>query len=198
MSTGKTIALTRRSFVDTPTTLFLPSLLNTIPLYKTLVTFFPALLLPPFYTFCFMHTALLSPLYASISLEFSTRLLCTEWIVSGFNSNDILMKSCSFTLQSNEVTLPCQSLFRMSFWIISFFFFPLFFFFFKFYFIFKHYSIVLVLPNIKMNPPQVYSCSPSWTLLPPPSPYPGLFLDSNFVTGMTTFDCRKPTKTMKD
>ena len=26
-----------------------------------------------------------------------------------------------------------------------------------------------VLPNIKMNPPQVYMCSPSWTLLPPPS-----------------------------
>ena len=30
------------------------------------------------------------------------------------------------------------------------------FFFFKFYFIFKLYKIVLVLPNIKMNPPQVY------------------------------------------
>ena len=44
-------------------------------------------------------------------------------------------------------------------------------FFFKFYFIFKLYIIVLVLPNIKMNPPQVYMCSPSWTLLPPPSPY---------------------------
>jgi len=44
--------------------------------------------------------------------------------------------------------------------------------FFKFYFIFKLYNIVLVLPNIKMNPPQVYMCSPSWTLLPPPSPYP--------------------------
>ena len=28
--------------------------------------------------------------------------------------------------------------------------------FFKFYFIFKFYIIVLVLPNIKMNPPQVY------------------------------------------
>ena len=41
----------------------------------------------------------------------------------------------------------------------------------KFYFIFKIYVIVLVLPNIKMNPPQVYMCSPSWTLLPPPSPY---------------------------
>ena len=43
--------------------------------------------------------------------------------------------------------------------------------FFKFYLIFKLYIIVLVLPNIKMNPPQVYMCSPSWTLLPPPSPY---------------------------
>ena len=30
-----------------------------------------------------------------------------------------------------------------------------------FYFIFKLYIIVLVLPNIKMNPPQVYLCSPS-------------------------------------
>ena len=28
-------------------------------------------------------------------------------------------------------------------------------FFFKFYFIFKLYIIVLVLPNIKMNPPQI-------------------------------------------
>ena len=38
-------------------------------------------------------------------------------------------------------------------------------------FIFKLYNIVLVLPNIEMNPPQVYMCSPSWTLFPPPSPY---------------------------
>ena len=36
-----------------------------------------------------------------------------------------------------------------------------FFFFLKFYLIFKLYIIVLVLPNIKMNPPQVYMCSPS-------------------------------------
>ena len=43
--------------------------------------------------------------------------------------------------------------------------------FFLIYFIFKLYIIVLVLPNIKMNPPQVYMCSPSWTLLPPPSPF---------------------------
>ena len=42
---------------------------------------------------------------------------------------------------------------------------------FLFYFIFKLYNIVLVLPYIKMNPPQAYMCSPSWTLLPRPSPY---------------------------
>ena len=29
----------------------------------------------------------------------------------------------------------------------------------------------MVLPYIKMNLPQVYMCSPSWTLLPPPSPH---------------------------
>ena len=33
--------------------------------------------------------------------------------------------------------------------------------FFKFYFIFKLYNIVLVLPNIEMNPTQVYPRSPS-------------------------------------
>ena len=37
--------------------------------------------------------------------------------------------------------------------------------FFKFYFIFKLYITVLVLPNIKMNPPQVYMCSPSWKFI---------------------------------
>ena len=39
------------------------------------------------------------------------------------------------------------------------------------YCIFKLYNIVLILTYINMNPPQVYMCSPSWTLLPPPSPY---------------------------
>ena len=32
-------------------------------------------------------------------------------------------------------------------------------------------NIVLVLPYINMNPPQVFTCSSSWTLLPPPSLY---------------------------
>ena len=33
------------------------------------------------------------------------------------------------------------------------------------------YNIVLVLPYINMNLPWVYTCSPSWTPLPPPSSY---------------------------
>ena len=33
------------------------------------------------------------------------------------------------------------------------------------------YNTVLVLPYINMNPPRVYTRSPSWTLLPLPSPY---------------------------
>ena len=42
---------------------------------------------------------------------------------------------------------------------ILFYFFFFYFFFFKFYFIFKLNITVLDLPNIKMNPPQVYMCS---------------------------------------
>ena len=38
-----------------------------------------------------------------------------------------------------------------------------------FYFITLHNCIIL--PNIKMNPPQAHMCSPSWTLFPPPSPH---------------------------
>ena len=36
---------------------------------------------------------------------------------------------------------------------------------------FIFYNIVLVLPHSNMNPPWVYTCSQSWTSLPPPSPY---------------------------
>ena len=34
-----------------------------------------------------------------------------------------------------------------------------------------NYNIVLVWPYINMNPPQVYTCSPSWISFPPSSPY---------------------------
>ena len=40
-----------------------------------------------------------------------------------------------------------------------------------FYLFILLYNIVLVLLYINMNPPWVYTCSPSWTPLPPPSPY---------------------------
>ena len=65
-------------------------------------------------------------------------------------------------------------LFLFFFWnsswaILFYFFWFLFSHFFK-NFIFKLYNIVLVLPNIEMNPPQVYPRSPSWTFLPLPSP----------------------------
>ena len=64
-----------------------------------------------------------------------------------------------------------QSFYFVLFFFFHFILFIFFLIFFKFYFIFKLYITVLVLPNIKMNPPQVYMCSPSWTLLPPPSPF---------------------------
>ena len=47
--------------------------------------------------------------------------------------------------------------------------------FFKYKFIYFNwrllYNIALVLPYINMNLPWVYMCSPSWTSLPPPSPF---------------------------
>ena len=43
--------------------------------------------------------------------------------------------------------------------------------FFIFIFFLLLYNIVLVLPYIKMHLPLVYMCFPSWTPLPPPSPY---------------------------
>ena len=69
-----------------------------------------------------------------------------------------------------DVSQPVNRRSRISIFFLSSMIFYLFILFF-FNFIFKLYNIVLVLPNIKMNLPQVYMCSPSWTLLPPPSPF---------------------------
>ena len=50
---------------------------------------------------------------------------------------------------------------------------------FYYYYYFLLYNIVLVLPYINMHPLRVYMCSPSWTLLPHPSPsHPSLILNS--------------------
>ena len=75
------------------------------------------------------------------------------------------LRSISVAFFSNYLFLAVLAL------CLCFFFLFFIYLFFKFYFIFKLYNIVLVLPYINMNPPQVYTCSPSWTLLPPPSPY---------------------------
>ena len=72
------------------------------------------------------------------------------------------------------------------------------------------YNIVSALPYINMHPPRVYTCSPSWTSLPPPSPYhpsgssqctspkhplscikPGLGFISYMILYM--FECHSPT-----
>ena len=59
--------------------------------------------------------------------------------------------------------------------------------FFFFFFILKLYNIVLVLPNIEMNPPQVYLCSPSWTLLPPHTITTNVFLNPKHLTILWRF-----------
>ena len=71
----------------------------------------------------------------------------------------------------------------------------LFFFFLNFILFLKFCKIVLVMPNIIMNPPQVYMCSPSWTLLPPPSPYhpsgsSQWFQFSNYFPRMAVCNCK--------
>ena len=45
----------------------------------------------------------------------------------------------------------------------------------------------MVLPNIEMNPPQVYTCSPSWTLLPPPIII--FIIVIFFITSASTVHC---------
>ena len=103
-----------------------------------------------------------------------------EWVASAFSVlwvTLLILKICLILkfLLSPYIIL---SLLGSHLSAIPLFFFYLFFFQLQFYFIFKLYKIVLVLPNIKMNPPQVYMCSPSWTLLPP-SIFPSIRVFSN-------------------
>ena len=74
----------------------------------------------------------------------------------------ILRCSAFFTVQLSHPYMTTGKTIALTRWtfvgkVISLlFFFPVFLLIFKFYLIFKLYIIVLVLPNIKMNPPQVY------------------------------------------
>ena len=74
-------------------------------------------------------------------------------------------------LETSSHKIHIFSLITLHLYFFFLFCFFLTFYFFLFHFIFKLYNIVLVLPNIEMDLSQVYTCSPSWTLLPPPSPY---------------------------
>ena len=91
--------------------------------------------------------------------------MATVTICSDFGAQE--NKISHFPLFSHLPWSDCTGCHDLSFLNVEFFVFC----FFKFYFIFKLYNIVLVLPNIEMNPPQV----PAFPILnPPPSflPYP--------------------------
>ena len=106
-----------------------------------------------------------SVLYFSIC---ERQLLMRLFRITRFNTQQVLRRCEDIT--TARITTVIIIIFFLLFileWKILFYFI----FFNFFFFIFKLYIFVLVLPNIKMNPPRVYMCSPSRTLLPPPSPY---------------------------
>ena len=89
------------------------------------------------------------------------------------------MTNLDSILKSRDITLPTKGclvkaiVFPVDWEELRHMLTSLFFLFFKFYFILKLYIIVLVLPNIKMNPPQVYMCShPEPSSLFPPRTIP--------------------------
>ena len=65
-----------------------------------------------------------------------------------------------------EKSMAKGNMFKGNWWNLFLIFFKCFLLFF-----FLLYNIVLVLPYINMHLPRVYTCSPSWTPLPPPSSY---------------------------
>ena len=79
----------------------------------------------------------------------------------------VLRCSAFFIVQLSHLYVTTGNTIALTTWILLAKRHLYFFFFLNFILFFKLYIIVLVLPNIKMNPPQVYICSPSWTLLPP-------------------------------
>ena len=64
--------------------------------------------------------------------------------------------------RKGEMTLPNTLILCLFIYFLNFY---------LFIYFFLLYNIVLVLPYINMHPPRVYTCSPSWTPLPPPFPY---------------------------
>ena len=81
---------------------------------------------------------------------------CPSLIAAACSNSCPLSQWCHPTISSSVIPFSsCLQSFFFSFFI----------------YFFLLYNIVLVLPYINMHPPWVYTCSPSWTSLPPPSPY---------------------------
>ena len=130
----------------------------------------------PLVSLIFLKKSLVLPirLFSSIYLHWLLRkaflslltiLWCSpfKWVYLSFSP--LLFASLLFTA-------ICKASSDIHFTFMHFFFSGIIFLlFFLLFFIFLLYNIVLVLPYFKMNPPQVYTCFPSWTLLSPPSPY---------------------------
>ena len=86
--------------------------------------------------------------------------LLISWLQSPFTVILESKKIKSVTVSTFSPSI-CSEVMKVDAMILVFRMISFCFFFLKFYFIFKLYITVLDLPNIKMNPPQVYMCSPS-------------------------------------
>ena len=103
---------------------------------------------------CWQSNSLLFNMLSRLVITFLTRSKCLliSWLQSpsAVILEPKIIKSLTVSIVSpsicHEVMGPDAMI--LVFWMLSFFI--------LFYFIFKLYIIVLVLPNIKMNPPQVY------------------------------------------
>ena len=110
-----------------------------------------------------MFSSLVSILYFNGTLWINKH---THIFFGGSNNHSVSYQIINFHKHNNKSEHQWHHHNRIFLWV-----FKSFFFFFWFDFIFKLYNIVLVLPNIEMDPSQVYMCSPSWALLTHPSPY---------------------------
>ena len=84
-------------------------------------------------------------------------LSCFTFIKRLFSSSSLYAIRVVSSVYLRLLLFHLAIFYFLFFWISSIFIFI------YFYFIFKLYNIVLVLPYIEMNPPQAYTCSPSWT-----------------------------------